>query len=86
MEKETIKKDILDYLMSKNLVDNQDDICSNSNLFMEYGFDSISMVEMMLHLEELYNIEFDIMNFDFNELKTIDNICENTYRLIRGGL
>ena len=45
--------------------------------------DSIAIVELILYLEEEFEIEFDLMNVDLVELKSIEAISENVYKIIK---
>lgn len=82
MTKQDIKDDICEYILSNILYQEVSEIDSSKNLFTEYGMDSITIIEVILYVEERYEIEFDLLNVDFVELKSIDRISENIYEII----
>ena len=53
------------------------DICLESNLKNDLGFDSISLVELQILIEEEFNIRFNPIETDLSEVfKTITSLIE----------
>jgi len=53
------------------------DICLESNLKDDLGFDSISLVELQILIEEEFNIRFNPIETDLSEVfKTIASLIE----------
>jgi acyl carrier protein len=53
------------------------DICLESNLKDDLGFDSISLVELQILIEEKFNIRFNPIETDLSEVfKTIASLQE----------
>ncbi len=59
-----------------------EDIKEEANLFDEYGVDSVSLLEMIVGLEEEFGIAVDPDGFDPSRFQTVTDICsyvrENT--------
>lgn len=78
-----IKNDIYIYIIENVLMDAPENLNYSKNLFVDYDFDSITIIELILHIEEKYGVEFDILNLDFAELKSIDKISLNVFNMIK---
>lgn len=83
MTKDDIKNSICEYISHNILPEIEEEVDCTKNLFKEYGIDSITIIEIILYLEEEFEIEFDLMNVDFVELKSIEKISENVYEMIK---
>ncbi len=55
--------------------------CSK-NLFIDYGFDSITIIELLIYLEEKFSIQFDLINLDLAELNSINSISNNVNKML----
>lgn len=82
MTRQEIKNDICEYILGNILFQEVPEIDCSKNLFTEYGMDSITIIEIILYVEERYKVKFDLFNVDFVELKSIDRISENIYEMI----
>ena len=83
MTKEKIKNSIYTYISVNIFPQIKEGIDCTKNLFEEYCMDSIAIVVLILYLEEEFEIEFDLMNVDLVELKSIEAISENVYKIIK---
>ena len=51
-----------------------DEICLHHRLKEDLGLDSLNMVELMVKLEELFEIELEMSDLDPAQLVTVSNI------------
>lgn len=52
-----------------------EEIKEDANLFDEYGVDSVSLLEMIVGLEEEFGITVDADGFDPSRFQTVADIC-----------
>ena len=79
-----IKKEIIANIKNilKEKVENIDDIASDVFLVHSGFIDSIFYVELILRLEEIYNIEIDFISDDFDTLTSIDGLSNTILELV----
>lgn len=63
-----IVRNIITQSVNNNLI--QDD-----DILMEHGVDSVLMIEIVMRIEERFNIEFSAENLNYHTLKSITEIC-----------
>lgn len=56
-----------------------DEPCSNTKLKDDLGFDSLKLVELIIGLEEEFNIQIDESDLDPSQLVTVDDL----YKLLK---
>ena len=54
------------------------------DVLLEYGIDSVSMIEIIIELEERFNIEFDPSALNYKLFKSIASISKYIFRIISG--
>lgn len=57
----------------------------NDDVLLETGVDSISMIEIVVIIEEKFGIEFNPENLNYETLKTINSICKYIETVIKPG-
>ena len=57
---------------------------SYDDILMESGIDSISIIELILNIEEHYNIKFESSELNYKLLKSIRTTSEYKYHTIGG--
>ena len=79
MNLEQIKEKIYDYLMEKYALDGDPDFNTDVNLF-DYGYlDSMGATEVIMWLEETYEIEITQKDIILYPMDTISEIAEVVY-------
>lgn len=53
-------------------------------VLMENGFDSVSIIELIINIEDLFDIEFDSSQLNYRLLKSIRTISEYIDSILRG--
>ena len=82
MNKEEINEVICTYI-KKYIVEEENNILDcEKNLFTYYGVDSITIIELIMYLEEKYGVQFDLINLNLVELRSIDGISNNVKKMI----
>lgn len=82
MTNQDIKNDICTYITENILLEMTEELDCSKNLFTDYGLDSITIIELILYMEEKYGIEFDLFNVDFVELKSVDRMSLNIFYMV----
>lgn len=52
------------------------------DILMESGIDSVFMIEIIVKIEENFNVEFELSSLNYKLLKSIRTISEYIFRLI----
>ncbi len=76
MTLDQIKENLYNYIMEKYDLEGDPDYTTDVNLF-DYGFlDSMGATEVIMWLEETYNIEITQKDIVLNPMDSIDEIAE----------
>lgn len=51
-------------------------INQNSKLLDDFGFDSIMIIDLVVELENLYNIEFDVDDLTLGNFETVAKVAD----------
>ncbi|MEO6671885.1 MAG: phosphopantetheine-binding protein [Ginsengibacter sp.] len=51
-------------------------LSSKANLMDDLGFDSIKMLELIVEIENKFNIQISEQDLNINYFSTVDSICE----------
>ena len=81
------RNDILERVMSivkRHAVFNQDKVGEESRIRRDHGIDSIKMVELVVDLEEEFNIEVDSASLSFENFANIGIITDFIIRKMSG--
>lgn len=52
------------------------DLDGNSSITLDAGLDSLQLINLILLVEDEYNIEIDFESFDYDLLDRIESFCE----------
>lgn len=52
------------------------------DILIENGFDSVSMIEFIVKIEEFFDVEFELSRLNYKLLKSIRTISEYVYQLL----
>lgn len=73
------------------LVKVQETVCEKTavklsfdDILMENGLDSVSIIELIINIEELFDIEFESSELNYKLLKSIRTISEYIHHTING--
>jgi len=66
---------LFDIIEQIGLVSSNDIINENSDLYEEYGLDSVNVIEIALAIEEEFQIEFNLFDLDFSNFQSINSIA-----------
>ena len=55
------------------------------DILIENGFDSVSMIEFIVKIEDFFNVEFELSRLNYKLLKSIRTISEYVYQLLMEG-
>lgn len=82
------KSEILESLkrfIEKNLLNGQmpDDLGPDTDLIEYRLLNSLSMVSIIMHVEDTYNFEIDVQGFNINDFQTLNKITEYVDNRIR---
>lgn len=73
------------------LVKVQETVCEKTSvelsfddILMENGLDSVSIIELIINIEELFDIEFESSELNYKLLKSIRTISEYIHHTING--
>lgn len=55
------------------------------DILLESGVDSISIIEVLISIEETFNIEFQSEMLNYKLLKSIRTVSEYVYKLLNDG-
>lgn len=80
IEKDEVIKNILTILKEK--VENADSLSRDIFLVHSGIIDSIFYVELILRLEDIYNIEIDFISDDFDTLTSINGLTNTVLELV----
>lgn len=61
-----------------------DKIAADMKLSEDLGFDSLSLVELIVDLEDRFDIEIDESDLDPRQLKTVGQIYSLVYKYLEG--
>ena len=79
MTLEQIKENLYNYIMEKYELEGDPDYTTDVNLF-DYGFlDSMGATEVIMWLEETYQIEITQKDILLNPMDSVDEIAEVVY-------
>lgn len=53
-----------------------DKISNSTDLLNEVNIDSLQLINIILKIEDEFDIQIDFDDFDMNSLKSIDYLCE----------
>lgn len=56
------------------------------DILLDNGIDSISIIELIMKIEELFEIEFEMSKLNYKLLKSIRTISEHIHFIIKGEL
>lgn len=76
-----LKKEVIDVLETLNLGDT--DIDLNHDLSV-LGIDSLGKVELILALEQKFDIQFEMSDLNPEKLETVDDILKLVKRYVKG--
>ena len=68
-----VKEIILNHKREKNVI-----LSLESNLFLDLGLDSLDIVEIIMEIEDKFEIE--ISDNDFAKIKTFKNVIDKLYK------
>lgn len=74
MDKKSIRKLIYQIFTENNI--NFNNINENDSLISNGIIDSMTLVNILLAIEEKLNIEIDFENIDINSIVTINSLCD----------
>ncbi len=82
------KSEILESLkrfIEKNLLNGQmpDDLGPDTDLIEYRLLNSLSMVSIIMHVEDTYNFEIDVQGFNINDFQTLNKITEYVDKRIK---
>lgn len=82
MTLEAIKENLFNYILERYDLEGDPDYTTDVNLF-DYGFlDSIGATEVILWLEETYNIEISQKDIILYPMDTIDEIADVVFKKV----
>lgn len=76
MDKTNLYKEIIKCLSKIELERNIEHLKITDNLFKDYNLDSMQLIELVLQLEDAFNIEFDILNLNYDNFENVDKIAD----------
>ncbi len=68
-----IKERVIE-VVKRNSMFNADNVSENSNIRRDHGIDSIKMVELVVDLEDEFDIEVDNCSLSFENFSTVELI------------
>jgi acyl carrier protein len=69
----------------KDIIHNHTEIeMACDEVLIEHGIDSVSIIEIVMELEEMFNIEFDSSSLNYKLLKSMESISKYIYLAING--
>jgi len=72
---ESTKKKLREFLVTKlNEFTDYGPLFDDESIFMSGRLDSFSMMNVVMHLEKIYGIDFSKIDFDFSLLDTVNDI------------
>lgn len=77
----TVKEKVID-IVRRNAVLNTDMVNENSDIRRDHGIDSIKMVELVVDLEEEFDIEVDSCSLSFDNFANIERITSYVLKKI----
>ena len=63
---------------------NQDTITNDSRLLQDLALDSLSMVMLLLQIEEAFEIELDESDMNPNDLETVSQVIDLVSKYVEG--
>lgn len=82
MTLEAIKENLFNYILERYDLEGDPDYTTDVNLF-DYGFlDSVGATEVILWLEETYNIEISQKDIILYPMDTIDEIADVVFKKV----
>lgn len=85
MEKQEIIESIISILEEINLIDSDTTIDENTSLYNEYGINSIEIIDLIVHIEEKYDFEFNNSNLSLGDFETISKIADIIHKQLFEG-
>ena len=80
MDRDSIKDKVIE-IIADQLGRDQESIKGDSDIANDLGADSLDVAELMISFEEEFNIDIDEDNAE--SIKTVDDVVENIYKLLK---
>ena len=71
-----MEKQIKELLVERLFLDIEPDDIENNQPLSEYGVDSFLMLELVVALEEIFEVNFDPADISAEALKSVDSLAE----------
>lgn len=83
MKKDFLKNRIKEIIIEESLLDiSQENIAEDTDLIRELGYDSIGIINMIIHLEKEFDISFTENLIDLTKLTNLKEINETITKII----
>ena len=81
MIRSEIEDKLIDIFKNNNLIEMTKKLDFDASLSNVYGIDSIKLIDIIVQCEEEFNIEFDLIDLDLNNFKSIRTFIETIERV-----
>lgn len=75
-----MQKKVIEIIASMSLLDENE--ITEKDLLVDIGIDSLKMVEIIMNLEDSFNITFDDFELDPENLTTVKNVIDLTKKYL----
>ena len=82
MSKEEILSVLVFLLKENNLLREDESVCLDTRLDSDFGFDSITIIQFVLLIEEFYEMEFTDLELSLESICSVATIVEIIYKRI----